>query len=113
MPVIDRIEDTVNEMSLDDLRESKDGVYIIEVSEGKYAANHATTPPPDPMQINGIACFETVASANEYMGALNGLSGTLRQKSLEEVRKIVEDKPMLQAIFFFVGSHIVGIHYVR
>lgn len=107
--------DVVTSSILEDSHGWPESLCVIEVSPGKYAANHADTKglEPDPQKIDGLAVFETEASANDYMGALNGLSGTVVPKTFAECRQIVVDKnPKITAMFLMVGSSIKDVIHV-
>jgi hypothetical protein len=97
---------------LDDLHGFPESVCLIEVQPGKYAANNGTTPPPDPMVIDGIACFHNEASANAYMKSEKGISGNVVPKTFQEAREIALSKaPKIKGLFLMVGDHIAAIHY--
>ena len=86
-------------------------VFLIQVGEGKFAANNATT--PDGQNINGLACFPTEIAATLYQGMLSGLSGEIVTKTFEEARGIAVSKPILHCLMLFVDGKIVDIHWVR
>ena len=114
--VIDRDPTTLDDNSLDSAMGFEGTMCVIAVGDkddGKYACNNATTPPPDPMEANGLAVFHNKESAEMYMGSLNGLSGEVVEKTLEECRQIAMGKPRLNALFFMIGPIIVKIHFIR
>lgn len=87
-------------------------LILIEVEPGKYAANNGTTPGPDPMTVDGIACFETRESARIYMDSEKGISGEMVDKTFAEAREIALSKaPKINGLLFMVGAHIAAIHY--
>ncbi len=89
---------------------------VIQPAPDKYAANVADTKGlEDPPQtgIHGLAVFVTEASAKEYMGAINGLSGEIVPKTFAECRQIVVDKPTLTAMFLMAGAKIKDVIHVK
>lgn len=86
-------------------------LFLIEVGEGKFAANNVSL--PDGQVINGLASFPSADDAVAYMGLLAGLSGDIVKRSFEEARQIAISKPILQALLLFVDGKIVDIVYVR
>lgn len=87
-------------------------LILIEVTPGKYAANNGTTPGPDPMNVDGIACFETRESARIYMDSERGISGEMVDKTFAEAREIALSKaPKINGLLFMVGARIAAIHY--
>lgn len=89
---------------------------VIEVAEGKYASNDADTKglEPDPqIGVKGLAVHPNTDSANRYMSALNGLSGTVTPKTFAECRQIVIDKRgVLTAMFLMDGAKIKDVIHV-
>jgi hypothetical protein len=102
---------TLNEEELGGFGGFPDRLFLISVGDGRYACNNATL--PDGQNINGLACFPSPDDATTYMGLLGGLSGDLVGKSFEEAREIAIGKPVLGALFLFVGGRIVEVHYIR
>ncbi len=88
-----------------------DRIFLIQVGEGKYAANNATL--PDGQVVDGLACFPTPDDAMVYTGLLAGLNGEVVGKSFEEAREIAISKPRLSCLLLFVDGKIVDIHHVR
>lgn len=88
-----------------------DNLHLILVGDGKYAANNATL--TDGQTINGLACFPSPDDATTYMGLLAGLSGEIVKKTFEEAREIAISKPVLHALFLFVGGAIREVHWIR
>lgn len=88
-------------------------VYLIQVSEGMYAANNVTL--ADQTSINGLAAFPSPDDATTYMSLdmAKGISGDLVAKSFEEARQIAIDKPKLHAVLLFVDGRVVDIAFVR
>jgi len=103
-----------DDFDLDSLSGFKNGVCMIDCGDGKYACNNATTPGPDPMTVDGIACFPDEEEATVYMATPKyGLRGTVVRKTLEEARAIAVSKPAIQALLFMEGSKVKEIMYVR
>lgn len=86
-------------------------IYLIDMGDGKFACNNATT--PDGMTVNGLACFPSPDDATTYMGDLAGLSGKIKKSSFQEAREIAKSKEVLDCLFLFAGNRIVEIHFVR
>lgn len=86
-------------------------LFLIEVAEGKFAANNVSL--PDGQVINGLASFPSADDAVAYMGLLAGLNGDIVKRSFEEARQIAISKPILHALLLFVDGKIVDIVYVR
>ena len=88
-----------------------DNLFLLSMGDGKFAANNATL--SDGQSINGLACFPSADDATTYMGLLAGLSGEIVKKTFEEAREIAISKPVLHALFLFVGGVIREVHWVR
>ena len=88
-----------------------DRLFLIQVAEGKFAANNATL--SDGQVVDGLACFPTPDDAMVYTGLLGGLNGEVVGKSFEEARQIAISKPKLSCLLLFVNGSIVDIHHVR
>lgn len=90
-----------------------DSFLMIAMGEGKYAANNASTPPPDPITLDGLACFPAVPDAELYTLSLKGLQGEIVQKSFAEAREIALSKPKINSLLLFVNNRIVEYTFVR
>jgi hypothetical protein len=88
-----------------------DRVFLLQVGEGKFAANNATL--PDGQVVDGLACFPTPDDAMVYTGLLGGLNGEVVGKKFEEAREIAISKPKLSCLLLFVNGAIVDVHHVR
>jgi len=102
---------TLEEFELESYGGFPNQLYLIQVGDGKYAANNATL--PDGQNVNGLATFPDPDEATTYMGLLAGLSGEIVAKSFEEAREIAKSKPALSCVLLFVAGKIVEVHYVR
>jgi hypothetical protein len=110
--IIDRPIDTVLEEDLlGGFGGFPDRLFLINVGDGKYAANNATL--PDGQMVDGLACFPSPDDATTYMGLLAGLSGKIVGATFEEAREIAISKPKLSCLLLFAGGKIVDVHHVR
>ncbi len=96
----------------DNLTNFPSRLVLIDLGDGKYAANNAITPAPDAMEVNGIACFINAEEAIIYQEDTK-IGGTLVRKSFSQARDIALSKINIQAIFLMQGTHVIEIHFVR
>lgn len=90
-----------------------DNVFVIDAGNDAFAATNFTTPPPDPMSLNGLCIFEDQEEANIFRGTPSiGLKGTVVAKTLDETVAIVKRKPILSALCLMQGCRIRQIQYV-
>ena len=110
--LVDRPIDTVLEEDLlGGFGGFPDRLFLINVGDGKYAANNATL--PDGQVVDGLACFPSPDDATTYMGLLAGLNGKIVGATFEEARQIAISKPKLSCLLLFAGGKIVDVHHVR
>lgn len=86
-------------------------LFLIEVGDGKFAANNVTL--PDGQNINGLAAFPSADDATTYMAMLAGLNGEIVGTSFEEARQIAISKPVLHCVLLFVDGRVVDMVFVR
>jgi hypothetical protein len=86
-------------------------LYVIQPTEGKYAANNVTL--KDGTVTNGLATFPTTDDATTYMASLNGMGGKIVRKTFDEARQIAIDRPALTCILLFKNAEIVDFVFVR
>lgn len=113
-PVIDieKLIGTEDNELLDTPSDFPDAVIMISLGNGKYAAVNATTPAPDPMDVNIIAVFANENEA-EIWEQKWGLTGERVNKKFNEARDIAVSKPSVFGLGLQVNANTVAIHWVR
>ena len=89
-----------------------DALIMLEQGDGKYLAVNATTPGPDPMTVNLLACFTNEKDAEAFQQTYE-MTGTQVDKNFEEAREIAISKPLVHLLALQANGTTVYIHWVR
>lgn len=93
----------------------------VSVNPTRWQANNVTTLPPDPMEVNLLACFPSEADIDWYLliddNAQVGQADHIRM-SLERARQEAKDRAQLKprpvhGLGLWIAGHLVDIHYTQ
>lgn len=87
-------------------------LIMISLGGGKYAANNATTPGPDPMDVNILVVFTTEEEAEKWEAKWK-LTGEHVSKNFEEARAIALSKSNVFGLGLQINANTAIIHWVR
>ena len=93
-----------------------DTIFVIAFGNNKFAAVNATTPKPDPMDLELLSSFITEPEAKTYLeNTASQLppGGEVKSMLFEEFRDIAKSKPSIKGIALWIKGRIALIHYTN